>query len=230
MRRMISQELAEYLTSMKSGAVAEWVSSVKESISVDEDQNVNIDYLKSIQIMVPQVDSIINEDGNPLFPSLDDQAGKVVKVNSEETGFDYITPVEIPINATSLGGRTFESSYSKAIIENDMLYITLNGFLKNETESSISAGTIQFQLQIDDETASKIFDFNGIALDEENTDDSYQIVLTMPTSTGSDAQNLRSCIIRRYADTKKLTLNLYIENMSANDVQRLSGRTYLLLR
>lgn len=226
MRRMISQELAKYLASMKSGAVAKWVSQMKELISYDDVEEVPI-FTNGFEV---ELTSIIDMNGNTIFASLENQAGKVVKVNSEESGFDYITPIEIPITASSLSGRTFESSYSKAIIENNMLYITLNGFLKNETENSISAGSIQFEVQIDDETASKIFDLNGVALDEENTDDAYQIVMTMPVSTGSDAQNLRSCILRRKANTKILTLSLYIENMSANDVQRLSGRTYLLLK
>lgn len=76
-----------------------WVSKMKESISFDEESGnivfnsgfyTTYDFVVDSFLYLNTISDILsNSDDTSFFPSLINQAGKVVKVNSDETGFEY---------------------------------------------------------------------------------------------------------------------------------------------
>ena len=100
---MITQKMIDYIKSLQSGFGPEelaWVSEMKDVINYDEEsENIEITNLSVtgvFQFLEEQsfinllsLSQLCNENDEPYFPALTDQAGKVVKVNDDETGFEY---------------------------------------------------------------------------------------------------------------------------------------------
>ena len=102
MKRMITQEMIDKLSDLIADGGLAWLNEMKDLISYDEGNVIiNSDiWLKAGVIFldnelgdgwmtIPEISSLRDYDDNAFFPSLTDQAGKVVKVNSDETGFEY---------------------------------------------------------------------------------------------------------------------------------------------
>lgn len=137
--------------------------------------------------------------------------------------------VEFPITTSGMGGRTFVASYCKAVVYHGILFVALNGYLKNETESSISGGTIYFECQLDEKTASKIYDFDNKKLTETNSSNPYQMIYSQFLAYGQYGNSSKIAIVSRDANLMKLKFALYVDSMSAGATNIISGRSFLLL-
>ena len=91
MKRMLSQKLIDALHQLVVGGGDEWVNEMKELIGYDETSHqVVIEEFYANHLYIDDITKFINDDAETsFFPSLTDQAGKVVKVNSGEDGFEY---------------------------------------------------------------------------------------------------------------------------------------------
>lgn len=94
MKRMLDQKLIDALNQIDFEELASdtaWVSQIKELISYnEEDECIEITTLSVLaELYLESISSLKNENDDSFFPSLTDQAGKVVKVNEDETGFEY---------------------------------------------------------------------------------------------------------------------------------------------
>lgn len=125
MKRMLEQKLIDKLAELVDAQGVEWVSQMKDLISYDEEMEMpsifdlrinDVLYITSIS------DIHIPEDDKSFFPELTDQAGKVVVVNEDETGFEYaenITPKLTNLGNTDTEDLTITNCFCKGAIIND---------------------------------------------------------------------------------------------------------------
>lgn len=83
MKRMITQEMIDKLSKLIDDGGLSWVELMKSLIEYDDD----LDAVKIDNLCVP-LNNIVNSDNVNYFPSLEDQAGKFLKVNDNEDGFE----------------------------------------------------------------------------------------------------------------------------------------------
>lgn len=88
MKRMITQELIDELSSIIEQGGFEWVLQIKDLISYDDNEG-NIVLNGNTGIEIAHISHIVNNDKNSYFPELTNKAGKCVVVNEDEEGFEY---------------------------------------------------------------------------------------------------------------------------------------------
>ena len=95
MKRMLSQKLIDALYQLVVVGGDEWVKQMKEVVFFDDDYLV-VNYPVDIggeSIRLPSISAIVNLDEDPYFPSLAGNGGKLVVINENETGFEFIPPL-----------------------------------------------------------------------------------------------------------------------------------------
>ena len=93
---MLRQEIIDALNQIDFEELASdtaWVSQMKDMITYDE-ENEQLDitvpiHFEGLVKLDSGISQLADDEGNILFPFLTDQAGKFVKVNDDETGFEY---------------------------------------------------------------------------------------------------------------------------------------------
>ena len=124
--------------------------------------------------------------------------------------------------------RTINSSYSKCVVYHGILFFVFNALVSNETEASISSGTIVARALLDTETASKVYDFEGKPLTELN---GTQGIMSIPFGRGQYGNSSSMAILQRSGNAKPLEIScdLSIESLSAGATHKISGRGFMLL-
>ena len=113
MRRMISQKLQEAVKTLVENGGASWVLQMKDLISYDEESGIYTDVPITFDgsLNLGTIMQLLNTTSEePFFPDLSDQAGKVVVVNDDETGFEYVE------KGTKLYKHTIEDAYGDEIV------------------------------------------------------------------------------------------------------------------
>ena len=153
------------------------------------------------------------------------------EIESGNIDLDKAPTKSFDMSFINLGGRTIVNSYSKAVVYHGLLFIVFNFYINNETEATISGSSIGVDFILDEDTAKKVYDFDGISVDEANPGSQYQMICSVPFGRGQYGNDTQTANLVRAGSSypRQLRLNVSIGNLSAGASHKVSGRTFILL-
>lgn len=227
MKRMLDQKMIDYIAKLQKvidtnsdGAVSVEDFEVSGDFSVNATKMINLD------------------TENALFP-LENNAGKVLLVNSDADGISATdepvfksvgvrqAQVQLEFEATNLGGRTFTARYCKALVSAGIMYVIISAEIKNETAETIASGNIQVRIRnIPSYIGSKIVCVNGALVSDETTGNPQICGITLRRG------NTFSTIAQQYlfkGAQNGIDMNVQVSSLNAGNSEQVEGRTFILL-